>query len=146
MLGPQPRADRLAEFGLGDLRPGELARLRALRDALLPIVLGHDADRRTLLNSLLREYRLTPQLDGNETLDFSSGRTGRVADLAARVLPQAIELVRSGDVALVATCQAPDCAAPFVAAGRGRRYCSPRCSSRVRVRRFRSTVDRAGGQ
>lgn len=146
LLGPPPRADRLAEFGLRERRPGELTRLRALRDALLPIVLGPDAERRTLLNSLLRDYRLTPQLDDHGTLTFVSGRSGRIAELAAQVLPQAIELVRSGDVALVTTCQATDCAAPFVSAGRGRRYCSPRCSSRVRVRRFRSTIDSLGGR
>ncbi|MBO0882692.1 MAG: CGNR zinc finger domain-containing protein [Mycobacterium sp.] len=148
LLGPEPRADRLAEFGLREPRPGELARLRTLRDALLPIVLGsNDVARRTmLLNSLLRDYTVTPQLGADGTLAFVSGRSGRVADLAARVLPQTIELLRSGDVSLIDTCQATDCAAPFLAAGRGRRYCSPRCSSRVRVRRFRSTADSEGGQ
>jgi predicted RNA-binding Zn ribbon-like protein len=141
MLGHDPRADRLAELGVPDPRPGELARLRELRDALLPVVLGPSATaaRRTALNALLRDYKVTPQLADDEPLTFVSGRSGRVAGLAAQVLPQAIELLCSGDFSSVTTCQAADCAAPFVSARPGRRFCSPRCSSRVRVRRFRST-------
>ncbi len=148
MLGPKPQLDRLAEFGLRDVQPSELRRLRELRDALLPVVLGPDdaAARTSRLNTLLRDYALAPQLDNHGTLSFVSGRSGRIAGLAAQVLPQAIDLLRTGDVSLVNTCQATDCAAPFIAAGRGRQYCSPRCSSRVRVRRFRSTTERAGGE
>lgn len=138
------RRERLAEFGLVAPSAAELVELGALRDALVSVVLDsalNTPTRVAALNSIVRDYGLVPQLDDALELGWATSGQGRVAALAEQVLPQALDLFRSNDVAKVQLCAADDCAAPFVASSTpgSRSFCSARCSTRVRVRRHRAS-------
>lgn len=125
--------------------PADLPALRRAAGEVRAVFAATDtAGAATAVNALFRRYGQVPRLtdhggtawhlhadrddDGDWAEWFAAGSALALAVLLAawQAPPGAI-------------CAAPDCAAPFVAHGPGtpRRYCSPRCATRVRVARHR---------
>ncbi|GAA1967755.1 CGNR zinc finger domain-containing protein [Kitasatospora viridis] len=134
--------------------PDDLAPMRELRSRLRAVFEAAADGRETtgvdLLNGLLAEYPVSPQVSGHDYLD-ESGRprwhlhladhaataTANFAALACMGL--AIQLTELGADRL-GICQAAPCRNAYLdtSTNRSRRYCSDRCATRANVAAYRA--------
>jgi predicted RNA-binding Zn ribbon-like protein len=121
----------------------DIGPVRRLREILVAALFDDDAAyaaERLTLAAL--DYGLHPELshDGGQTV--ASNRTDFVGRLAARLVPTAMELVAEGLMTRLRICSDVWCRSPFLDRTRNRnaRFCSPNCSARTRMRRFREAA------
>ncbi|WP_035845714.1 CGNR zinc finger domain-containing protein [Kitasatospora azatica] len=144
---PDSRAAQLTE-------PADLPRLRGVRARLRAVfeaAAGGDEVRGVdLLNGLLAEYPVSPQVSGHDYLD-ESGRPRwhlHLADnapsatanfTAVACMGLAIHLTELGADRL-GICQAAPCRNAYLdtSTNRSRRYCSDRCATRANVAAYRA--------
>jgi predicted RNA-binding Zn ribbon-like protein len=128
----------------GQLRPGDLPSLRALRDALrAAFVLDDPAQVAVALNPLLRGSPgpLLTVVDGSEdrlSLETGPGLEGYAA-LAARLPAAVAAYVAEHGVRRLGTCGSDPCRCAFVdrTRARTRRYCCDYCNDRAAARSYR---------
>ncbi|MFE6226304.1 MULTISPECIES: CGNR zinc finger domain-containing protein [unclassified Streptomyces] len=132
----------------------DLPRFRAIRARLRAVFTAADEGDHTgavdLLNSLLLEFPVSPQISGHDTLDeegrprwhmhladHSSNATAGYAAISAMGL--AFHLTEFGADRL-GLCQAPPCRNAYLdtSTNRSRRYCSDRCATRANVAAYRA--------
>ncbi|MFF8378822.1 CGNR zinc finger domain-containing protein [Streptomyces sp. NPDC015661] len=132
----------------------DLPRFRAVRARLRAVFTAADEGDHTgavdLLNSLLLEFPVSPQISGHDTLDeegrprwhmhladHSSNATTGYAAISAMGL--AFHLTEFGADRL-GLCQAPPCRNAYLdtSTNRSRRYCSDRCATRANVAAYRA--------
>ncbi|MEV6248440.1 CGNR zinc finger domain-containing protein [Streptomyces sp. NPDC051742] len=132
----------------------DVTRFRAVRARLRAVFTAADEGDHTgavdLLNSLLLEYPVSPQISGHDTLDedgrprwhmhladHPSNATAGYAAIAAMGL--AFHLTEFGADRL-GLCQAPPCRNAYLdtSTNRSRRYCSDRCATRANVAAYRA--------
>ncbi|MEV8589372.1 CGNR zinc finger domain-containing protein [Streptomyces sp. NPDC051180] len=132
----------------------DVARFRAVRARLRAVFAAADEDDHTgavdLLNSLLLEFPVSPQISGHDILDdegrprwhmhladHPSNPTAGYAAIAAMGL--AFHLTEFGADRL-GLCQAPPCRNAYLdtSTNRSRRYCSDRCATRANVAAYRA--------
>ncbi|MBX9422972.1 MULTISPECIES: CGNR zinc finger domain-containing protein [Streptomyces] len=142
----------------------DVTRFRAVRARLRAVFTAADEGDHTgavdLLNSLLLEFPVSPQISGHDTLDedgrprwhmhladHPSNATAGYAAIAAMGL--AFHLTEFGADRL-GLCQAPPCRNAYLdtSTNRSRRYCSDRCATRANVAAYRARkrleADRTG--
>lgn len=122
----------------------ELAEVRALRPRLEAL---WDADEDAvvdIVNTLLRESRALPQLIRHDHWPYHLHATSLDDPLAVRMAVEAamafVDVVRSGELARLSRCAAPDCDDVLVdlSKNRSRRFCGTTCANRVNVAAFRA--------
>ncbi|MEU0400349.1 CGNR zinc finger domain-containing protein [Streptomyces sp. NPDC006197] len=132
----------------------DLPRFRTVRARLRAVFAAADEGDHTgavdLLNSLLLEFPVSPQISGHDTLDeegrprwhmhladHSSNATTGYAAISAMGL--AFHLTEFGADRL-GLCQAPPCRNAYLdtSTNRSRRYCSDRCATRANVAAYRA--------
>ncbi|GGY02283.1 CGNR zinc finger domain-containing protein [Streptomyces tanashiensis] len=132
----------------------DLPRFRTVRARLRAVFTAADEGDHTgavdLLNSLLLEFPVSPQISGHDTLDeegrprwhmhladHSSNATTGYAAISAMGL--AFHLTEFGADRL-GLCQAPPCRNAYLdtSTNRSRRYCSDRCATRANVAAYRA--------
>ncbi|OII65799.1 zf-CGNR multi-domain protein [Streptomyces sp. CC53] len=132
----------------------DVTRFRAVRGRLRAVFTSADAGDHTravdLLNSLLLEFPVSPQISGHDLLDdegrprwhlhlaeHPSNATAGYAAIAAMGL--AFHLTEFGADRL-GLCQAPPCRNAYLdtSTNRSRRYCSDRCATRANVAAYRA--------
>jgi predicted RNA-binding Zn ribbon-like protein len=127
----------------------ELARVRALRPRLRALWHTDEDGVVAAVNAMLREARALPQLVRHGQWDYHLHATPAEAPLADRMMVEAamavVDVVRSGELDRLRTCEAPDCDDVLVdlSKNRSRRYCGNGCSNRINVAAYRAR--RAGG-
>ncbi len=147
LFGPAAQAARrTTEADVTRLR-GVRARLRAVFEAAAE----HDEVRAVdLLNALLMEFPVSPQISGHELRD-ADGRPDwhlHIADhpanatagyAATAAMGLAFHLTELG-VDRLGICQAPPCRRAYLdtSTNRSRRYCSDRCATRANVAAYRA--------
>lgn len=132
----------------------DVARLRAVRTRLRGVFEAADEGDQVravdLLNALMLEFPVSPQISGHNLLD-GSGRPDwhmHLADHAANAgaahaasacMGLAFQLTTLG-VDRLGICQAPPCRNAYVdtSTNRSRRYCSDRCATRANVAAYRA--------
>lgn len=133
----------------------DLARLRTVRTRLRGVFEAADEgdERRAvdLLNALLLEFPVSPQISGHDLLDDATGRPDwhmHLADQAANAtagysatacMGLAFQLTTLG-VDRLGICEAAPCRSAYVdtSTNRSRRYCSDRCATRANVAAYRA--------
>jgi len=135
---------------------GDLDALRMLRDEFRGFFVacsqGNGPDAAAMLNELLIQYPVHPQLSGHDRQPWHVHYTesGSVSDkyAAGAAMGLAVRLTELG-IDRFGVCQAAPCPGVFIdtSAGRTRRYCSDRCASRANViaYRARKRVEEPGG-
>ncbi|MFD3659264.1 CGNR zinc finger domain-containing protein [Streptomyces sp. NPDC058659] len=132
----------------------DVTRFRSVRTRLRAVFTAADEGDHTgavdLLNSLLLEFPVSPQISGHDTLDedgrprwhmhladHPSNATAGYAAIAAMGL--AFHLTEFGADRL-GLCQAPPCRNAYLdtSTNRSRRYCSDRCATRANVAAYRA--------
>ncbi|MFE1551161.1 CGNR zinc finger domain-containing protein [Streptomyces sp. NPDC058718] len=132
----------------------DVTRFRSVRARLRAVFTAADEGDHTgavdLLNSLLLEFPVSPQISGHDTLDeegrprwhmhladHPSNATAGYAAIAAMGL--AFHLTEFGADRL-GLCQAPPCRNAYLdtSTNRSRRYCSDRCATRANVAAYRA--------
>ncbi|MET9802287.1 CGNR zinc finger domain-containing protein [Streptomyces sp. NPDC006368] len=132
----------------------DVTRFRSVRARLRAVFTAADAGDQTqavdLLNSLLLEFPVSPQISGHDYLDdegrprwhmhladHPSNATAGYAAIAAMGL--AFHLTEFGADRL-GLCQAPPCRNAYLdtSTNRSRRYCSDRCATRANVAAYRA--------
>ncbi|MEU1090600.1 CGNR zinc finger domain-containing protein [Streptomyces sp. NPDC005892] len=132
----------------------DVTRFRSVRARLRAVFEAADRGDETLavdlLNSLLLEFPVSPQISGHDTLDGSgkpdwhmhladhpSNATAGYAAIAAMGL--AFHLTTHG-VDRLGLCEAPPCRNAYLdtSTNRSRRYCSDRCATRANVAAYRA--------
>ncbi|MCX5399678.1 CGNR zinc finger domain-containing protein [Streptomyces sp. NBC_00102] len=132
----------------------DVTRFRSVRGRLRSVFEAADGGDETLavdlLNSLLLEFPVSPQISGHDTLDGSgkpdwhmhladhpSNATAGYAAIAAMGL--AFHLTTHG-VDRLGLCEAPPCRNAYLdtSTNRSRRYCSDRCATRANVAAYRA--------
>jgi predicted RNA-binding Zn ribbon-like protein len=148
--------DRLADIGVyqriladagedtiaSQLRPDDLAELRALRTQLEPVFTAGSVEAAVaVLNPMLRDAAVTAQLapgHGTARWDPAAGQQG-MTTLRTRLLAAlAAHLVRHG-TARLGVCQAAPCNCVYVdrSRTRTRRYCCDQCNDRAAAAAYR---------
>jgi predicted RNA-binding Zn ribbon-like protein len=144
---PDSRTAQLAE-------PADVARLRAVRARLRAVfeaaAAGHEVRAVDLLNGLLSEYPVSPQVSGHDHLDESghprwhlhladNAPTATANYTAVACMGLAIQLTELG-VDRLGICQAAPCRNAYLdtSTNRSRRYCSDRCATRANVAAYRA--------
>lgn len=133
----------------------DIVRLRGVRTRLRGIFEAADEGDEVravdLLNQLMLEYPVTPQVSGHDTVDEATGRPNwhlHLADHAANAaaaysasacMGLAVQLTTLG-VDRLGICEAPPCRNAYVdtSTNRSRRYCSDRCATRANVAAYRA--------
>ncbi|MFD6534132.1 CGNR zinc finger domain-containing protein [Streptomyces sp. NPDC060184] len=132
----------------------DVTRFRSVRGRLRAVFEAADGGDETLavdlLNSLLLEFPVSPQISGHDTLDSTgkpdwhmhladhpSNATAGYAAIAAMGL--AFHLTTHG-VDRLGLCEAPPCRNAYLdtSTNRSRRYCSDRCATRANVAAYRA--------
>ncbi len=127
---------------------GDLARLRALRGQLRPVLeavaRGADAEADARLNALLARSVIRPRISGRDARQRRLALSEPAADVAtayaaAAVMGLAVLLTGTGADRL-GVCAAAPCRRIFLdtSTNRSRRYCSERCSTRANVAAHRA--------
>lgn len=109
---------------------------QALAERLWPVFgADDDAARARHLDALVAEVALTPRIGADGTLTWT-GTDGVLTGCVAAL----VDLVAAHGWTASGTCAADDCVDVFVrtSARGGRRYCSPTCLNRGRVRAYRA--------
>jgi predicted RNA-binding Zn ribbon-like protein len=123
--------------------------VRALRPRLRGLWYLDEDGVVTEVNAMLREARALPQLVAHDGWGYHLHATPPDAPLADRMSVEAamavVDVVRSGELARLRVCDAPDCNNLVVdlSKNHSRRYCSTNCSNRVNMAAFRAR--RSGG-
>ncbi|MFI6285416.1 CGNR zinc finger domain-containing protein [Streptomyces sp. NPDC051018] len=147
LFGPSAQAARRAT-------DADVTRFRSVRGRLRAVFTAADAGDETgavdLLNSLLLEFPVSPQISGHDfrdddgrpkwhmhLADHPSNATAGYAAIAAMGL--AFHLTEYG-VDRLGLCQAPPCRNAYLdtSTNRSRRYCSDRCATRANVAAYRA--------
>ncbi|MFF0450498.1 CGNR zinc finger domain-containing protein [Streptomyces sp. NPDC004609] len=147
LFGPSGQAARRAT-------DADVTRFRSVRGRLRAVFTAADAGDETgavdLLNSLLLEFPVSPQISGHDfrdddgrpkwhmhLADHPSNATAGYAAIAAMGL--AFHLTEYG-VDRLGLCQAPPCRNAYLdtSTNRSRRYCSDRCATRANVAAYRA--------
>jgi predicted RNA-binding Zn ribbon-like protein len=122
----------------------ELAAVHAIRARLAPLWEMPEDKAVELVNTLLREERVLPQLVRHPPVDYwHVHAVPNDAPLAARmavdVALAVADLIRAGELARMRVCTAPDCDDVFIdlSKNRSRRFCGTVCSNRVNVAAYR---------
>lgn len=136
----------LAEAGedtlAGQLSPGDLAELRALRAQLKPVFAASTIEAAALtLDPLLRSAAVPARLatgDGTARWDWGAGEQGMAALRARLLTALADHLIRHG-TARLGICQADPCDCVYVdrSRARTRRYCCDQCNNRAAAAAYR---------
>ncbi|MDH2387490.1 MULTISPECIES: CGNR zinc finger domain-containing protein [Streptomyces] len=132
----------------------DVSRFRSVRGRLRAVFTAADSGDQAhavdLLNSLLMEFPVSPQISGHDRLDdegrprwhmhlaeHPSNATAGYAAIAAMGL--AFHLTEYG-VDRLGLCQAPPCRNAYLdtSTNRSRRYCSDRCATRANVAAYRA--------
>jgi predicted RNA-binding Zn ribbon-like protein len=133
----------------------DLARLRTVRTRLRGVFEAADEgdERRAvdLLNALLLEFPVSPQISGHDLLDDATGRPDwhmHLADQAANATAGYSATACKGLANQLTTlcvhrlgiCEAAPCRSAYVdtSTNRSRRYCSDRCATRANVAAYRA--------
>lgn len=147
LFGPANQGSRRAT-------EADVTRFRSVRARLRAVFAAADGDEAThavdLLNSLLLEFPVSPQISGHDFLDdeghprwhmhlaeHPSNATAGFAAIAAMGL--AFHLTEYG-VDRLGLCQAAPCRNAYLdtSTNRSRRYCSDRCATRANVAAYRA--------
>jgi predicted RNA-binding Zn ribbon-like protein len=126
----------------GQLRPGDLAGLRALRDEIRPVFAAQSAAAAVgILDPLLRVAAIPARLalhDGGAHWEWGAGQQGLPALRARLLTALAAHLIRHGTVR-IGTCQADPCTCVYVdrSRARTRRYCCDQCNDRAAATAYR---------
>ncbi|MFE7134859.1 CGNR zinc finger domain-containing protein [Streptomyces sp. NPDC057638] len=147
LFGPSAQSARRAT-------EGDVTRFRAVRGRLRAVFAAADAGDETravdLLNSLLLEFPVSPQISGHDIrdedgrpkwhmhlADHPSNATAGYAAIAAMGL--AFHLTEYG-VERLGLCQSAPCRNAYLdtSTNRSRRYCSDRCATRANVAAYRA--------
>lgn len=133
----------------------DLARLRTVRTRLRGVFEAADEGDEVravdLLNALMLEYPVSPQISGHNVLDDETGRPDwhmHLADQAVNAaagysamacMGLAFQLTALG-VDRLGVCEAAPCRNAYVdtSTNRSRRYCSDRCATRANVAAYRA--------
>ncbi|MBY8881741.1 CGNR zinc finger domain-containing protein [Actinacidiphila acidipaludis] len=133
----------------------DVARLRAVRVRLRGVFEAADEGDEVravdLLNALMLEFPVSPQISGHDTLDDATGRpdwhmhladhsaTAGAAYSAIACMGLAFQLTTLG-VDRLGICEAAPCRNAYVdtSTNRSRRYCSDRCATRANVAAYRA--------
>jgi predicted RNA-binding Zn ribbon-like protein len=123
---------------------GELAAVRAIRARLAPLWELPEDQAVQLVNALLREERVLPQLVRHPPVDYwhvhaVPDNAPLAARMAVEVALAVADLIRAGELARMQVCVAPDCDDVFIdlSKNRSRRFCGTACSNRVNVAAYR---------
>lgn len=137
------------------LADADLARLRAVRTRLRGIFEaadeGDDVRAVDLLNALMLEYPVSPQISGHDSVNQETGRpdwhlhladhavNAAAAYSASACMGLAVQLTTLG-VDRLGVCEAAPCRNAYVdtSTNRSRRYCSDRCATRANVAAYRA--------
>lgn len=97
-------------------------------------------DRAAALDQLLRRYRLAPTIDGVGGLHWITPLTDPTGLLGAACVACLLDAVRTLGWARLGICDGLDCVDVYVdeAARTPRKYCSPTCSNRAKIRAYRA--------
>jgi predicted RNA-binding Zn ribbon-like protein len=126
----------------GQLGPGDLPGLRALRDEITPVFSAQSASQAVgILDPLLREAEIPARLaldDDTARWDWGAGQQGLPALRARLLTALAAHLIRHG-TARIGTCQADPCTCVYVdrSRARTRRYCCDQCNDRAAATAYR---------
>ncbi|WP_031522401.1 CGNR zinc finger domain-containing protein [Streptomyces sp. NRRL F-5123] len=133
----------------------DVARLRTVRTRLRGVFEAADEGDEVravdLLNALMLEFPVSPQISGHDTLDDETGRPDwhmHLADQAVNAtagysatacMGLAFQLTTLG-VDRLGVCEAAPCRNAYVdtSTNRSRRYCSDRCATRANVAAYRA--------
>ncbi|SFF36668.1 Putative stress-induced transcription regulator [Actinacidiphila alni] len=133
----------------------DVARLRAVRVRLRGVFEAADEGDEVravdLLNALLLEFPVSPQISGHDYLDDTTGRpdwhmhladhavNASAAYSATACMGLAVQLTTLG-VDRLGICEAAPCRNAYVdtSTNRSRRYCSDRCATRANVAAYRA--------
>ncbi|SDN24443.1 CGNR zinc finger domain-containing protein [Actinacidiphila guanduensis] len=139
----------------GRVVDADLARLRAVRTRLRGIFEAADEGDEVravdLLNALMLEFPVSPQISGHDHVNAETGRPDwhmHLADHAANAaaaysasacMGLAVQLTSLG-VDRLGICEASPCRNAYVdtSTNRSRRYCSDRCATRANVAAYRA--------
>jgi predicted RNA-binding Zn ribbon-like protein len=122
----------------------ELEAVRALRPRLRRLWHTDEDGVVAAVNTMLRDAGALPQLVAHDGWGYHLHATPPDAPLADRMLVEAamaiVDVVRSGELARLRVCGAPDCEDVVVdlSKNQSRRYCSTGCSNRVNTAAFRA--------
>jgi predicted RNA-binding Zn ribbon-like protein len=122
----------------------ELASVRDLRARLAALWEMTADETVALVNTLLRDASALPQLVRHDGWDYHVHATSPDAPLADRLAVDAAmavaDVIRSGELARLRVCAAPDCDNVLVdlSKNRSRRFCGLACANRVNVAAYRS--------
>jgi predicted RNA-binding Zn ribbon-like protein len=103
-----------------------------------------------IVNGLLREFQALPQLVKHDEWDYHLHATPAEAPLAARMAVEAamamVDVIRSGELARLRICQAPDCQDVVIdlSKNRSKRFCESGCGNRMAVAAYRARRSDAG--
>jgi predicted RNA-binding Zn ribbon-like protein len=123
---------------------GELTAVRALRERLAGLWHLEQDDAVEVINALLRERTVVPQLVDHDGLGWHLHPTGADAPLADRMAAEAAmafaEVVRAGEWGRLRTCAAAGCGDVLVdvSKNRSRRFCDASCANRTNVAAYRA--------
>lgn len=137
------RAERGRIAWSGAATAADLARVRALRDAIDPLVRArnpHTPPPARAVRALNRALAMAPpraRLVWTRAgpRQSSLARGAQCAALLRRIALDALELVTGPDAGRLRQCAHPDCILTFVAHDARRRWCSDVCGNRARVAR-----------
>ncbi len=107
-----------------------------------------EAERAALLNGLLADAELSPQVNERGELVWVTVRTGSEQLLLAGCVAALMAVTQERSWRPLGICAGDDCVDVYVdEAGRGaRRYCSATCLNRARVRAYRARQRTDGGR
>lgn len=129
----------------GQLGPGDLAELRALRDEIKPVFAAESAAAAVaVLDPLLRDAAIPARLtaeDGAVRWDWGAIQRGMPALRARLLTALSAQLIRHGTVR-TGVCQADPCTCVYVdrSRARTRRYCCDQCNDRAAASAYRRRV------
>lgn len=115
---------------------------RRLADGLWPVFAGPSPDQQVaVFDELLATITVSPHVDMDGRLSWSTPLDEPADALAASCIVSLLGAITTYGWAKLGTCAGCDCVDVYVdSAGRGqpRKYCSPTCLNRTKVRAFRS--------
>ncbi|WP_200210292.1 CGNR zinc finger domain-containing protein [Micromonospora coerulea] len=146
-----PDVTALAEFftahgwtGRHERTEAELTSVRELRPRLRRVWYADEDEVVTIVNGLLRESAALPQLIRHDDEPYHLHAVPRDAPLATRMAVEAAmalaDLVRTGELSRLRTCDHPDCDNVLVdlSKNRSRRFCDAGCGNRAAVTAYRA--------
>jgi predicted RNA-binding Zn ribbon-like protein len=128
----------------------ELRSVRDLRPRLRPLWYEDEHGVVEIVNRLLREADALPQLVAHDGEPYHLHAISRDAPLATRMAVEAamafVDVVRSGELSRLHTCDFPDCDSVLVDLSRNRskRFCDAGCGNRAAVNAYRARKAASG--